>query len=96
MTWAHGPEAGNGQSLVSEGMITNESPVRAIRTLGSASGGGKAVKVGIEVPARLRKPLATTTLPPPPPSIGAALLDATVDGHRFIREGTLKEWWPTY
>ena len=62
MTWAHGPEAGNGQLLVSEGMIANESPVRAIRTLGSASGGAKAVKVGIEVPARPRKPLATTTL----------------------------------
>ena len=45
-------------------MIANESPVRAIRTLGSASGGVKAVKVGIEVPARSRKPLATTTLPP--------------------------------
>ena len=57
-SWA---EVGDGQLRVREGMIANESPVRAIRTLGSAGGGVNAVKVETEVPARSRKPLATTT-----------------------------------
>ena len=94
MTRAHGPEAGNGQLRVSEGMIANESPVRANRTLGSASWGAKAVKVGIEVPARPRKPLVTTTLPPL--SIAATLLDSTVDEQCFLRDGTLRELWENY
>ena len=91
---AHGPDAGDGQLRVSEGMIANESPVRSIRTLGSTSGGVNAVKVETGISARLRKPLATTTLPPL--SIGAALLDSTVDEQCFLRDGTLREFWENY
>ena len=77
-----------------EGMIANESPVRAIRTLGSAGGGVNAVKVETEVPARSRKPLATAKLPPL--SIGAALHDSAVDEQCFLRDGTLRELWENY
>ena len=37
----HAPERADGQLCVGEGMISNESPVPAIRTLGSMRGEGK-------------------------------------------------------
>ena len=38
--WTHAPDSADGQPCVGEGMISNGSPVREIRTLGSTSGEG--------------------------------------------------------
>ena len=50
------PEGAEAQLRVSEGMVSNESRVREIRTLGSMSGERNVVKVGNHAPARWRKP----------------------------------------
>lgn len=64
MTWAHGPEAGDGQLRVSEGMIANESPVRAIPTLGSTGGGRKRGQGGDWGTGTIAKAVGNNDAPP--------------------------------
>lgn len=61
---AHGPDAGDGQLRVSEGMIANESPVRSIRTLGSTGGGRKRGQGGDWGTGTIAKAVGNNDAPP--------------------------------
>ena len=57
----HVPERAVGQLRVGEGLISNESRVREVRTLSSMNGERNVVKVETEAPALWRKPPETAT-----------------------------------
>ena len=74
--WLGTPEGAEAQLRVSDSMISNESRVREIRTLGSTSGERNVVKVETEALALWRESSATALLAPRLTS--APLLDSTV------------------
>jgi len=59
--WPGTTECAEAQSIGSDRIISNESRVREIRTLGSTSGERTGVKVQAEAPALWRTLLATAT-----------------------------------
>ena len=66
-------------------MISNESRVREIRTLGSMSGEGNVVNVGIEAPAPWRRPSAIAN-PSTPDKRASPRLYGSVDHKRARAE----------